>query len=119
VRPKTIYKICDAAAWQAAERAGEFTGAPVDLADGYIHFSTVDQVEETAAKHFARQSDLVLVAVEAGALGAALKWEPSRGGALFPHLYGPLPLHAVHWVRPLPLGAEGRHAFPSLERAEQ
>ena len=73
MRTKTIYKICDAAAWQEAERAGEFAGAPVDLADGYIHFSTADQVEETAAKHFAGQSNLVLVAVDADALGTALK----------------------------------------------
>jgi uncharacterized protein (DUF952 family) len=112
---KTIYKICDAAAWQAAERAGEFAGAPVDLADGYIHFSAADQVEETAAQHFAGQRDLVLVAVDADALGAALKWEPSRGGALFPHLYGTLPLTAVRWTKPLPLGPDGRHVFPELE----
>ncbi len=84
--PNTIYKICDAAAWQAAERAGEFVGAPVDLADGYIHFSAADQVVETAAKHFSGERDLVLVAVDADALGPALKWEPSRGDALFPHL---------------------------------
>jgi len=113
---KTIYKICDASAWQAAERVGEFAGAPVDLADGYIHFSAADQVAETAAKHFAGQRDLMLVAVAADALGAALKWEPSRGGALFPHLYGPLPLSAVRWTKPLPLGPDGRHLFPALER---
>jgi uncharacterized protein (DUF952 family) len=112
---KTIYKICDAAAWHAAERAGEFTGAPVDLADGYIHFSTADQVAETAEKHFAGQRDLVLVAVDADALGATLKWEPSRGGALFPHLYGTLPLRAARWIKPLPLGPDGRHVFPLLE----
>jgi uncharacterized protein (DUF952 family) len=112
---KTIYKICDATAWQAAERAGEFAGATVDLADGYIHFSAADQVEETAAKHFAGERDLVLVAVDADALGAALKWEPSRGGALFPHLYGKLPLIAVRWTKPLPLGPDGRHVFPKLE----
>lgn len=117
-RARTIYKISDAAAWRAAERAGEFTGAPVDLADGYIHFSTVDQVAETAAKHFAGQRDLILVAVDAGALGPALKWEPSRGGALFPHLYGTLPLHAVRWTKPLPLGPDGRHMFPMLETDE-
>jgi uncharacterized protein (DUF952 family) len=115
LRAITIYKICGAAAWTAAERAGEFTGAPVDLADGYIHFSTADQVAETAAKHFAGQSPLVLVAVDADALGAALKWEPSRGGALFPHLYGTLPLTAVRWAKPLPLGRNGRHEFPILE----
>jgi len=114
-RPKTIYKICGAAAWQAAEHAGEFAGAPVDHADGYIHFSAADQVAETAAKHFAGQRDLVLFAVDADALGPALKWEPSRGGALFPHLYGKLPLTAVRWTKPLPLGPDGRHVFPKLE----
>jgi uncharacterized protein (DUF952 family) len=111
---KTIYKICDAAAWQTAEHAGEFVGAPVDLADGYIHFSTADQVAETAAKHFAGQRDLVLVAIATDAVGAPLKWEPSRGGALFPHLYGTLPLRAVRWTKPLPLGPDGRHVFPTL-----
>jgi uncharacterized protein (DUF952 family) len=113
-RPKKIYKICDAAAWHTAERAGEFAGAPVDLADGYIHFSAADQVAETATRHFAGQRDLVLVAIDADALGPALKWEPSRGGALFPHLYGKLPLSAVRWVKPLPLGPDGRHVFPEL-----
>src|ERR1043166_3205231 len=113
--PKTIYKICDTAPWQAAERTGEFAGAPVDRADGYIHFSAADQVRETAAKHFAGQGDLVLVAVDANALGPALKWEPSRGGALFPHLYGTLSLPAVRWTEPLPLGLDGRHVFPELE----
>jgi uncharacterized protein (DUF952 family) len=115
----TIYKICDAAAWQSAERAGEFAGAPVDLADGYIHFSAADQVAETAVKHFAGQCDLVLVAVAAEELGPALKWEPSRGGALFPHFYGKLPLRAVRWTKPLPLGPEGRHAFPELEAEDR
>jgi len=119
VHPKTIYKICHAAAWQAAERAGEFAGAPIDLADGYIHFSAADQVAETAAKHFAGQRDLVLVAVDTDALGAALKWEPSRGGARFPHLYGTLPLSAVHWIKPLPLGPDGRHVFPKLNDEER
>jgi len=112
---RTIYKICDAALWRAAERAGEFGGAPVDLDDGYIHFSTADQAAETAARHFAAAPDLVLVAVDAAALGAALRYEPSRGGALFPHLYGKLPLSAVRWVHPLPLGTDGRHVFPELE----
>jgi uncharacterized protein (DUF952 family) len=114
-RAKTIYKICDAAAWQAAERTGEFAGAAVDLADGYIHFSTADQVAETAAKHFAGQRDLILVAVNADALGATLKWEPSRGGALFPHLYGKLPLSTVRWTKQLLLDPDGRHVFPELE----
>jgi uncharacterized protein (DUF952 family) len=115
-RPRMIYKICAAAAWRAAERAGEFAGAPVDFADGYIHFSAADKVAETAAKHFAGQRDLVVIAVDADALGASLKWEPSRGGALFPHLYGTLQLTAVRWVNPLPLGPDGRHVFPTLDR---
>jgi uncharacterized protein (DUF952 family) len=110
-----IYKICDAALWREAERAGEFAGAPVDLADGYIHFSTADQAAETAARHFAGQQGHVLVAVDAAALGAELRYEPSRGGALFPHLYAKLRLSAVRWVKPLPLGADGRHVFPEFE----
>jgi len=109
-----IYKICPRVLWHEAERDGVFRGAPVDQADGYIHFSTAEQVRETAAKHFSGASDLLLVAVEAMALGAALKWEPSRGGALFPHLYGELPVSGVHWVKPLPLGPDGRHEFPAL-----
>ena len=113
--PASIYKICDAALWREAERAGVFGGAPVDLADGYIHFSTAGQAAETAARHFGGMTDLLLVAVDAAALGATLRYEPSRGGALFPHLYGKLPLSAVRWVRPLPLGADGRHVFPELE----
>jgi uncharacterized protein (DUF952 family) len=110
----TIYKICDTASWQAAERDGLYRGAPIDERDGFIHFSTAAQAAETAAKHFAGVSGLTLVAVHAGALGAALKWEPSRGGDLFPHLYGVLPLSAVLWAKPLPCGADGRHDFPEL-----
>ena len=110
-----IYKIVPATLWRQAESAGVFTGAPVDVADGFIHFSTAAQVEETAARHFAGEDGLLLVAVSAEALGDGLRWEPSRGGALFPHLYGPLPLAAVVWVRPLPLGPGGRHVFPPLE----
>lgn len=111
----TIYKIAPAALWRAAEQAGVFAGAPVDHADGFIHFSAREQVAETAAKHFAGQDDLLLVAIDADALGDVLKWEVSRGGALFPHLYGALPLDVVRWVRPLRLGADGRHVFPALE----
>lgn len=110
-----IYKICDAAAGRSAERTGVFAGAAVDRADGYIHFSTAGQLAETAAKHFAGQRDLVVAAADADALGPALTWEPSRGGALFPHLHAPLPLSAVRWVRPLPLDADGRHRLPDLE----
>jgi uncharacterized protein (DUF952 family) len=109
-----IYKICPAILWCEAETDGLFRGAPVDLADGYIHFSTAAQARETAARHFAGQADLVLVAVSVAALGPALKWEPSRGGDLFPHLYGPLPVSAAASVVPLPLGADGDHVFPPL-----
>ena len=109
-----IYKICPEPLWREAEQAGAFRGAPVDLQDGYIHFSTALQARETAAKHFSGQGDLLLVAIDAEALGDALRYEPSRGGDLFPHLYAPLDLEAVRWVRPLPLGSDGRHAFPDL-----
>ncbi|TVR12021.1 MAG: DUF952 domain-containing protein [Salinarimonadaceae bacterium] len=107
-----IYKIAPAALWRAAERAGRFEGAPVDIADGFIHFSTAEQARETAAKHFRGQADLLLVAVDPGKLGPALLWEPSRGGALFPHLYGALDLAAVISVEPLPLNPDGSHSFP-------
>ena len=109
-----IYKICSEALWREAERVGVSAGAAIDLDDGYIHFSTAAQVRETAARHFAREGDLLLFAIAAEALGAGLRWEPSRGGDLFPHLYGPLRLDAVRWVRPLPLGPDGRHVFPEL-----
>ena len=109
-----IYKICPLPLWREAEKAGRFAGAPVDVADGFIHFSTATQAPETAQKHFAGQSDLLLVAVDGARLGDALKYEPSRGGALFPHLYGPLGLDAVLWVRALPLGRDGEHEFPSM-----
>jgi uncharacterized protein (DUF952 family) len=110
----TIYKICPNVLWDEAERAGVFRGAPVDARDGFIHFSSAAQVRETAATYFAGAKDLMLIAVDADALGDALKWEPSRGGDLFPHLYGELPLAAVLWARPLPLGINQRHVFPEL-----
>lgn len=106
-----IYKIFLRAEWDAFRSAGETAGAPVDLADGYIHFSAAPQLAETAAKYFGAISDLVLVACDATRLGAALKWEPSRGGALFPHLYRRLELADVVWDKSLPLGATG-HIFP-------
>ncbi|MGD9543257.1 MAG: DUF952 domain-containing protein [Methylocystis sp.] len=109
-----IYKIVSQSDWRAAEAAGVFTGAAVDLADGFIHFSTAEQVEETVAKYFAGQPDLLLVAVAPAPLGDALKWEKSRGGALFPHLYAPLPLEAVARVEALPIGVDGRHDFSSI-----
>ncbi len=108
-----IYKICPRSLWQEAEAAGRFDGAPVDLADGFIHFSAADQVAETAARHFAGAQDLVLVAVEADDLGTALRYEPSRGGALFPHLYAPLETRHARSVADLPLGPDGRHSFPA------
>jgi uncharacterized protein (DUF952 family) len=111
----TIYKICEAPQWAQAEREGEYRGSAVDYADGYIHFSTAAQVAATAAKHFAGMTGLVMVAVAAEDLGAALKWETSRGGALFPHLYGALPITAVRWVKPLRLDDDGRHVLPRLE----
>lgn len=111
-----IYKIVPRALWRAAEAKGSFEGAPVDLADGFIHFSTGPQVRDTADKHFAGQADLLLVAVDAEKLGEPLKWEVSRGGALFPHLYGALHLDAVLWVQDLPLGGDGHHQFPGTVR---
>lgn len=89
------YKILTADQWAAFQSTGAFRGAPVDLADGYIHMSTADQVGETAAKHFAGQTGLVFATIDLAVLGDAVRWEPSRGGALFPHLYGDLPMHAV------------------------
>ncbi|MGC9370229.1 MAG: DUF952 domain-containing protein [Paracoccaceae bacterium] len=106
-----IFKILRRPEWDAFRAAGRTAGAPVDLADGYIHFSTAAQVAETAAKHFAEESDLVLLAIESDTLGEALKWEPSRGGALFPHLYRELRMEDVVWDKSLPLGATG-HIFP-------
>jgi uncharacterized protein (DUF952 family) len=110
----TIYKLCQAALWHEAEQSGVFAGSAVDRADGYIHFSTAAQVAETAALYFRGESDLVLVAVDGARLGPALRYEASRGGALFPHLHSTLPLSAVLWVRPLPVGADGTHDFPDL-----
>jgi uncharacterized protein (DUF952 family) len=106
-----IYKIFRRPEWDAFRAAGQTFGAPVDLADGFIHFSTAAQVTETAARHFAGESDLVLVSLDATRLGAALKWEPARGGALFPHLYRPLLIAEVVRDTSLPLGASG-HIFP-------
>jgi uncharacterized protein (DUF952 family) len=108
----TVYKIVAADLWQAAEDSGVFEGAGIDLADGFIHLSTAAQARRTAQLYFAGQDNLVLVAADDTSLGDALKYEPSRDGDLFPHLYGPLPLTAVLSVRPLPLGADGSHIFP-------
>lgn len=110
----TIYKILPRLLWEQAMKTGAFAGSPVDAADGFIHFSTAAQVRETAAKHFSGVPDLLLVAVEADALGRAIRWEPSRGGALFPHLYGSLPAALALWVKPLPLDAAGTPIVPDL-----
>lgn len=106
-----IYKIFRPAEWDALAATGTTTGAPIDISDGYIHFSTAEQVRETVAKHFANAGDLVLLACDSDALGDTLKWEVSRGGALFPHLYRMLTLGDVLWHKPLPQGPDG-HQFP-------
>ena len=102
-----IYKILPRSDWTAAQAAGAFTGSPVDLADGFIHFSTGPQAQETARRHFAGVADLVVLEVEAETLGEALRWEPSRGGELFPHLFGPLMTSDVCGVTEAPLGPDG------------
>jgi len=109
-----IYKIATIAQWRAAEATGVFEGAPVDLADGFIHFSTAAQVAETLARHFAGQRELLLIAVDAGRLGDELRWEVSRGGQLFPHLYAPLRVAAASRVSEIPVGADGRHVLDGL-----
>jgi uncharacterized protein (DUF952 family) len=107
-----VYRIVTREAWTAAAERGVFTGSEHDVRDGFIHFSTATQVAETAAKHYAGQANLVLLWVRVDALGAALRWEPSRGGALFPHLYAQLASSAVSRVEPLPLDSNARHVFP-------
>lgn len=102
-----IYKILPRSEWTQAQAAGRFDGSGGDHQDGYIHFSTAEQAQETARRHFHGQSDLVVLAIEAGDLGEALRWEPSRGGALFPHLYGALDVAHVRAVTEAPLGADG------------
>ncbi len=107
-----IFHMCRRDEWAAAQASGSYAGSSQDLADGFIHFSTALQVEISAAKHRRGQDGLVLLTVDGAKLGAALKWEASRGGALFPHLYGELPVDAVVRVDDLPLGPDGRHIFP-------
>ena len=109
-----ILKIVPRSIWSEAEMTGRFAGALIDVSDGFIHLSTTQQVEETAAKHFTGQADLLLVAVDPAVVADDLRWEPSREGALFPHLYAALLLEHVAWVRPLPLGANGHHDFSGL-----
>ena len=107
-----IYKIVPADLWAEAELAGVFTGASIDVTDGYIHFSTGAQARRTAELYFKGQDNLLLVAVDGAGLGDALKYEASRDGDLFPHLYASLPLGAVLWQKPMPMRADGRHDFP-------
>lgn len=109
-----IYKILRAEEWDRFQSEGVFHGAPVDFTDGFIHLSSAGQVAETAWKHFRQAENLTLLAVDDVLCGDNLKWEPSRGGALFPHLYAPLPMTAVAWSAPLPLGPDGRHVFPEM-----
>ena len=111
----TLYKIVTEALWQEARQTGIFHGAGIDLKDGFIHFSTAGQVKQTAALHFAGQSDLLLIAVNGEGFGDNLIFEPSRGGDLFPHLYADLPLAAVLWEAPLLLDEAGAHIFPELQ----
>jgi uncharacterized protein (DUF952 family) len=113
-----IYKICTAREWADAVRLGHYAGSAVDAKDGFIHFSTARQVAETARRHFTGQSGLVLVTVDAALLQADLKWEASRGGDLFPHLYAPLPTDAATDVRPLPLGDDGTPVLPEFQSGD-
>ena len=106
-----VYKIFRDSEWQALRNNGQSNGSPIDLTDGFVHLSTGEQASETAAKYFACQANLMLLAFEAEALGTDLKWQPSRGGALFPHLYRALKLSEVIWTKPLPL-VDGQHVFP-------
>ena len=111
-RAAIAYKVLTAGQMEALEADGTFTGAPIDLADGYIHLSTAEQLDETVAKHFAGQADLHVAAVDLPVLGDAVKWEESRGGALFPHIYAPLPLSAVLAYGPLERDHDGSVKLP-------
>ncbi len=109
----TIYKVCSKAALAEAKAKGRFEGSSDDLRDGFIHFSSAEQLRGTLAKHFAGETDLVLLAVDTERLGEHLQWEPSRGGAVFPHLYGPLDLAAVVWAEPIQLEPDGHPRLPA------
>ncbi len=109
-----IYHMCKREEWQAAASSGAYSGSSQDRADGFLHFSTAGQIVESAAKHRAGQDGLLLLTVDAEVLGEALKWEDSRGGAQFPHLYGDLPVSAAARVDELPLGPDGKHIFPDF-----
>ena len=110
-----VYHLAREKAWRDAQSEGIYRGMPEDRRDGFLHFSTAAQIVESAARHKQGQADLVLLAVDAAPLADILRWETSRGGALFPHLYGDLPADAVLWAKPLPLGPDGAHVFPPLD----
>jgi uncharacterized protein (DUF952 family) len=112
MRSDSIYHICRRDEWERGRAAGRYVGSSQDIADGFIHFSGPEQLAASAAKHRAGQDGLVLVAVDPTLVGDSLRWEPARGGQLFPHVHGPLPFEAVVAVTDLPLGADGRHIFP-------
>lgn len=114
--PEFIYKIASAETAGAAAQSGSFTGMPIDAQDGYIHFSTAAQLPETLSLHFRGQADLVLLAVRSFDVGSALRWEPSRGGQLFPHVYGALPMASVAWSAPIEVAADGSCALPEAVR---
>ncbi|HEV2336098.1 MAG TPA: DUF952 domain-containing protein [Stellaceae bacterium] len=109
-----IYHMCPAEAWAEAVATGRYLGSAEDQRDGFVHFSTAEHLAESARRHRAGEAGLVLVAVEAARLGARLRWEPARGGTLFPHLYGPLAPNEAASVVAVPLGPDGEHVFPAL-----
>lgn len=115
-QPELIYKIADRAVYEAALASGQMRGMPVDLADGFVHFSSAGQLRGTLARHFAGQSGLMLLAVRVEALGEALRWEVSRGGELLPHLYAPLPMQAVAWTTEISVAANGDAVLPEALR---
>lgn len=112
--PTRIYHICQRTDWEACQDGGFYNAPEADRADGFLHFSNAEQIVESAARHRAGQAGLVLIEADGGALGDALRWEVSRNGALFPHLYGPIPLDAVTAVHDLPLDPDGLHIFPDI-----
>lgn len=110
-----IFHACRKDEWEEARSRGSYAGSSQDRQDGFTHFSTAEQLPESMRKHRAGQPNIVLLAVDPAPLGATLKWEPSRRGTLFPHLYGPLPVSAVRWAKDLPLGPDGIHILPPLD----
>lgn len=115
--PRLVYRLCHRDDWRAAERAGAFTGGADDVRDGFIHLSSADQVEDSARRHYAGVRPLMLLAVDGARVSGDLRWEPSRGGALFPHLYGTIPLEAVLSALPLSEDGEGNPIFPPLSNS--